>query len=194
MPPQAARRQARQVEHAGQAPHRVLQRLDADEDQSEPGQREAQRPPAPVPQQFQKRAQPHQRQRVKSHADLQTQHRHDPARAGRAQTRAEHHAHRLRKGQQAGTDETDHRHGRGAGGLHHGRDERARRKGLGRRAGEPHQPESQRIAGKRLEAVGQQHHAQQEQADAADKFEQESGHGLGCLVSLYGSPAPQSRR
>ena len=167
--PQPAGRQPGQAEFARQRAHGVLQGAKAQEQQAESRQRHAQFAPASARQQLHEGADADQRQGIKAQVDFQAQPGDDPAGGGISQAGADHHADGLGKGDEPGADETDQRDRGGGGRLRQGRDQRSGNESLEGRAGKTHQRLLQRAAGKRHQAAGQQHHADQEEADATEQ-------------------------
>ncbi len=144
--------------------------------QAESSQGHAQRGPARRGQQFQHGADADQRQGVETQIHFQAQFGNDPARSRVAQAGADDDADRLGKRNQARTDESDQGDRRGGRRLNQGGDQGAGNEGFGGGAREPYQGPPQGAAGKGHESVGQQHHADQKQSDAAGKRKKDIQH------------------
>ncbi len=152
--------------------HAFLQGMDAGEQQPEAGQDGAERAPLALGHHPQQGTGAQQRQRVVGDADAKAEDRHHPRRRRRAQRGADGDAHRLREAHQPGADEADHGHDRRRRGLDRDGEQRA----AGDRAAAPGhqrlQRAAHRVAGQALQALGQVVDAQQEQADAAQQFDE----------------------
>ena len=168
---------ARRAEHGGQirrmqalreAAHALLERRQPVEDEREARERGARRRDPPARQKLRQRADEDHRQRIGRERDAHADQRDEPAGARRADVRAEHQAEPLREGQKSGADEADRRHRHRARRLHEQRDDRAPEGARQRRRRRLAEHRAQRRAGQRLEPVGHDGHAEQEQSDPAE--------------------------
>jgi hypothetical protein len=116
--------QPAQLESARHALHAGLQRVDADEDQAEPGKRESERGGAVASEQSHQRANADSRHRDSRDAELQPEHRYEPGRARGTDVGPEDDADSLGERNESGADEADGRECRCARGLNERGDER----------------------------------------------------------------------
>ena len=180
----------------GQPAHALLQCRQSEKHKREAGERGPRRRYAPAAQQLGQRADEDHRQRVGGQGDADADQRHEPGGSRGADVRAEDKAQPLRKGQQARADQSDRRHGRCARRLHNERDdsapERAGERGRRRLA----QHRAQRGTRERLEPLGHDSHAKQEQTNSTedrDRRRHERAHlqevGLGSFTGPLCSDA-----
>ncbi len=165
LPHEGVAGQHRGVEPVTEDRHGGLQVVDADEDQAEAGEGEPGRPGPAATEQVGQRPGADHRQGEGGNRDLEAEQRDQPAGAGGAQVGAEDHPHGLLEAEDAGADETDGRHGGRRRRLDQGGDGGAGEQGRHPAAGEAGQGPPERVAGDRLEPVGHQDHAEQEQPD-----------------------------
>ena len=159
-----------QIETLAAVRERLLHEADADEQHAESGQYLTDRwAPALTTAELQCHADADQRQRGRLDLDLQSNQGHQPAGHRGADVGAEQDPQGLAEGQQPGIDETDRgdrdRRRRLHQGGHQDSGGEASQPGLGGGG----QQSAQGRAGRQLEAVGHQCHAQQEQADTAKR-------------------------
>ena len=161
-------RQVRRMQPLGEPAHALLQRRQSEKHKRKAGERGPRRRYASAAEQLDQRPDEDHRQRVGGQRDANADERHEPAGSRGADVRAEDKAQPLRKGQQARADQSDRRHGRCARRLHEERDDGApeRTGERGRRRLAQHR--AQRGPRERLEPLGHDRHAKQEQTDATE--------------------------
>ena len=156
------------MQRFGEPAHALLKRRQPDQDQREAGDCRARRRQPPASDHLEQRADEDDRQRCGGERDPDPERRHQPAGAGGADVGAEHEAQALREGEEPGADQPDGGHGGGARRLHQERDDRAPERAEQRRRRRLFHHLLQGCAGERLEPVGHDRHAEQEQAHSAD--------------------------